>query len=145
VRRNGGGPLAQVLLAVGGSTNGLVHWAAVAGRLGLKVDLNEFDAMGREVLPPPCPNSRPLRFLLPSSPLSAVALRSPAHAPRSALSALRCACNLSSPHPLLHAPDASRHVALPPPATAPPRQTPVLVDLKPTGQVDPSGLEWAGP
>ena len=38
----------RVLLAVGGSTNGLVHIAAIAGRLGLKVDLDQFDRMGRE-------------------------------------------------------------------------------------------------
>ena len=37
MRWNGGAPLAQVLLAVDGSTNGLVHWAVVAGQLGLKV------------------------------------------------------------------------------------------------------------
>ena len=38
----------RVLLAVGGSTNGLVHIAAVAGRLGIEIDLEAFDAMGRE-------------------------------------------------------------------------------------------------
>ena len=37
------------LLAVGGSTNGIVHITAVAGRLGLPVDLAAFDAMGRKV------------------------------------------------------------------------------------------------
>ena len=37
----------RVLLAVGGSTNGLVHMTAVAGRLGIQVDLNAFDLMGR--------------------------------------------------------------------------------------------------
>jgi len=38
-----------VLQAIGGSTNGLVHLAAIAGRVGLEVDLEEFDAIGREV------------------------------------------------------------------------------------------------
>ncbi|MCP5151062.1 MAG: dihydroxy-acid dehydratase [Ectothiorhodospiraceae bacterium] len=37
-----------VLQAVGGSTNGLVHLAAVAGRLGIPLDLEAFDAIGRE-------------------------------------------------------------------------------------------------
>ncbi|MEQ8226571.1 MAG: IlvD/Edd family dehydratase [Rhodospirillales bacterium] len=39
----------KTLLAVGGSTNGIVHMAAVAGRLGLNVDLDAFDTMGRDV------------------------------------------------------------------------------------------------
>ncbi|TCP48505.1 dihydroxyacid dehydratase [Tamaricihabitans halophyticus] len=38
----------RVLLAVGGSTNGLVHLAAVAGRLGHPLDLARFDEMSRE-------------------------------------------------------------------------------------------------
>jgi dihydroxy-acid dehydratase len=38
-----------VLQAIGGSTNGLVHLAAIAGRVGLRVDLEEFDAIGRRV------------------------------------------------------------------------------------------------
>ncbi len=38
----------RVLLAVGGSTNGLVHLAAVAGRLGYDLDLDGFDRMSRE-------------------------------------------------------------------------------------------------
>lgn len=38
-----------VLLATGGSTNGIVHLAAIAGRAGLKLDLDAFDAMGRSV------------------------------------------------------------------------------------------------
>jgi dihydroxy-acid dehydratase len=37
-----------VLLAIGGSTNGLIHMTAVAGRLGIQVDLEALDAMGRE-------------------------------------------------------------------------------------------------
>ena len=41
---------AQVVLqAIGGSTNGLVHLAAIAGRLGMKLDLDAFDRLGREV------------------------------------------------------------------------------------------------
>jgi len=38
----------RVLLAIGGSTNGIVHLAAVAGRLGITVDLEAFDRIGRE-------------------------------------------------------------------------------------------------
>ncbi len=41
---------AQVVLqAIGGSTNGLIHLAAIAGRRGIKLDLEAFDAIGREV------------------------------------------------------------------------------------------------
>ncbi len=36
----------RVLLAIGGSTNGLIHITAVAGRLGIAVDLARFDRMG---------------------------------------------------------------------------------------------------
>jgi len=38
----------RVLLAVGGSTNGIVHMTAVAGRLGIEVDLEAFDRIGAE-------------------------------------------------------------------------------------------------
>lgn len=38
-----------VLQAIGGSTNGLVHLAAIARRAGLAIDLEEFDAIGRKV------------------------------------------------------------------------------------------------
>jgi len=38
----------RVLLAIGGSTNGIVHLTAMAGRLGVAVDLDAFDRMGRE-------------------------------------------------------------------------------------------------
>ena len=38
-----------VLQAIGGSTNGLIHMTAVAGRMGIAVDLEEFDALGRDV------------------------------------------------------------------------------------------------
>ncbi len=38
-----------VLQAIGGSTNGLVHLAAIAGRVGQRIDLEAFDAIGREV------------------------------------------------------------------------------------------------
>ena len=37
-----------MLLAIGGSTNALVHLAAIAGRLGIGIDLDAFDRMGRE-------------------------------------------------------------------------------------------------
>jgi dihydroxy-acid dehydratase len=36
------------LQALGGSTNGLVHLAAIAGRLGHAIDLVEFDRLGRQ-------------------------------------------------------------------------------------------------
>jgi dihydroxy-acid dehydratase len=36
------------LLAVGGSTNAIVHLTAMAGRLGIGIDLEGFDRMGRE-------------------------------------------------------------------------------------------------
>ena len=38
----------RVLLAIGGSTNGIVHLTAIAGRMGFDVDLNALDRMGRE-------------------------------------------------------------------------------------------------
>ncbi|HSQ02716.1 MAG TPA: IlvD/Edd family dehydratase [Burkholderiales bacterium] len=38
----------RVLLAIGGSTNAIVHLAAIAGRLGIGIDLDGFDRMGRE-------------------------------------------------------------------------------------------------
>ncbi len=38
----------RVLLAIGGSTNGLVHLAAIAGRMGLDLDLPALDRMGRD-------------------------------------------------------------------------------------------------
>ncbi|MFP5248386.1 MAG: dihydroxy-acid dehydratase, partial [Acidobacteriota bacterium] len=37
------------LQAIGGSTNGLIHLTAIAGRAGLPADLDEFDRLGREV------------------------------------------------------------------------------------------------
>ena len=41
---------AQVVLqAIGGSTNGLIHLAAIAGRRGIRLDMEAFDALGREV------------------------------------------------------------------------------------------------
>ncbi|WP_110686048.1 IlvD/Edd family dehydratase [Salinicola aestuarinus] len=38
----------RVLLAIGGSTNGIIHLTAIAGRMGLDIDLEAFDRMGRE-------------------------------------------------------------------------------------------------
>ncbi len=38
-----------VLQAIGGSTNALIHFTAIAGRLGIAVDLDAFDRIGREV------------------------------------------------------------------------------------------------
>ncbi|MEO8249322.1 MAG: IlvD/Edd family dehydratase [Burkholderiales bacterium] len=38
----------RVLLAIGGSTNGIVHLTAMAGRMGLEIDLAALDRMGRE-------------------------------------------------------------------------------------------------
>lgn len=37
----------RVLLAIGGSTNGIVHLAAIAGRIGLDIDMQALDRMGR--------------------------------------------------------------------------------------------------
>ncbi len=37
-----------VLQAIGGSTNGLIHLTAIAGRAGVKIDLEDFDQLGRE-------------------------------------------------------------------------------------------------
>ena len=38
----------RVLLAIGGSTNAVVHMAAIAGRMGLRLDLDGLDRMGRD-------------------------------------------------------------------------------------------------
>jgi dihydroxy-acid dehydratase len=38
----------RVLLAIGGSTNGIVHLAAIAGRVGLEIDMAALDRMARE-------------------------------------------------------------------------------------------------
>lgn len=38
-----------VLQAIGGSTNGLIHLTAMAGRAGVPLDLEAFDRLGREV------------------------------------------------------------------------------------------------
>ena len=38
-----------VLQAIGGSTNGLIHLSAIAGRAGIKIDLDEFDRIGHNV------------------------------------------------------------------------------------------------
>ena len=38
-----------VLQAIGGSTNGLIHLIAIAGRAGVPFDLNAFDQLGREI------------------------------------------------------------------------------------------------
>lgn len=38
----------RVLLAIGGSTNGIVHLTAIAGRMGFEIDLEAFDRMSRE-------------------------------------------------------------------------------------------------
>jgi dihydroxy-acid dehydratase len=38
----------RVLLAIGGSTNAVIHLTAMAGRLGIQVDLDALDRMGRE-------------------------------------------------------------------------------------------------
>ena len=45
-----GGPVessAKANAAIGGSTNGIIHLTAVAGRLGIKLDLDRLDALGR--------------------------------------------------------------------------------------------------
>ncbi|MBC7801462.1 MAG: dihydroxy-acid dehydratase, partial [Gemmatimonadaceae bacterium] len=38
-----------IMQAIGGSTNGLIHLTAAAGRLGIPIDLAEVDRLGREV------------------------------------------------------------------------------------------------
>src|SRR3954452_16337670 len=38
----------RVLLAIGGSTNGVIHVTAIAGRLGIPVDLARLDELGRQ-------------------------------------------------------------------------------------------------
>src|ERR1017187_9406773 len=38
-----------VLQAIGGSTNGLIHLTAMAGRAGVKLDNDAFDQLGREI------------------------------------------------------------------------------------------------
>ena len=38
----------RVLLAIGGSTNGLIHLTAIAGRAGIAIDFAAFDALSRE-------------------------------------------------------------------------------------------------
>src|SRR4051812_15093850 len=38
----------RVLLAIGGSTNAIVHLTAIAGRMGYEIDLKALDRMGRE-------------------------------------------------------------------------------------------------
>ncbi|MEO6972239.1 MAG: IlvD/Edd family dehydratase [Rhodoferax sp.] len=38
----------RVLLAIGGSTNGIIHLTAIAGRLGFTIDLKRVDQMGRD-------------------------------------------------------------------------------------------------
>jgi dihydroxy-acid dehydratase len=38
----------RVLQAVGGSTNGVIHLAAIAGRLGFDLDMEDLDRLGRE-------------------------------------------------------------------------------------------------
>tara|TARA_R110002126_G_scaffold39596_5_gene117382 strand:- start:1967 stop:2929 length:963 start_codon:yes stop_codon:yes gene_type:complete len=38
----------RVLLAIGGSTNAIVHLAAIAGRLGIELDMSAFDTLGAD-------------------------------------------------------------------------------------------------
>jgi dihydroxy-acid dehydratase len=38
----------RVLLAIGGSTNGIIHLTAIAGRLGVRIDLDSLDRIARE-------------------------------------------------------------------------------------------------
>src|SRR5215212_6136755 len=38
----------RVLLAIGGSTNGIIHLTAIAGRVGIAIDFEAFDAISRE-------------------------------------------------------------------------------------------------
>ncbi len=38
-----------ILLAIGGSTNGLIHLTAIAGRMGIKLDMESFDELSRTI------------------------------------------------------------------------------------------------
>jgi dihydroxy-acid dehydratase len=38
----------RVLLAIGGSTNAIIHLTAIAGRVGIEIDLDHVDALGRD-------------------------------------------------------------------------------------------------
>jgi dihydroxy-acid dehydratase len=38
----------RVLLAIGGSTNAIIHLTAIAGRMGVEIDFSEFDAMSAQ-------------------------------------------------------------------------------------------------
>src|SRR5206468_1856261 len=38
----------RVLLAIGGSTNGIIHLTAIAGRLGIEIDLDRLDDIGHD-------------------------------------------------------------------------------------------------
>ena len=38
----------RVLLAIGGSTNGVIHLTAIAGRMGIAIDLDRIDALGHD-------------------------------------------------------------------------------------------------
>ncbi len=38
----------RVLLAIGGSTNGVIHLTAIAGRLGIRLDMSDWDRLGRD-------------------------------------------------------------------------------------------------
>ena len=38
----------RVLLAIGGSTNGIIHLTAIAGRMGFEINLDALDRMGRD-------------------------------------------------------------------------------------------------
>jgi dihydroxy-acid dehydratase len=38
----------RVLLAIGGSTNAIIHLTAIAGRAGIEIDLDALDALGRD-------------------------------------------------------------------------------------------------
>jgi dihydroxy-acid dehydratase len=38
----------RVLLAIGGSTNGIIHLSAIAGRLGIRIDLQRLDRIARQ-------------------------------------------------------------------------------------------------
>ncbi|UCH49488.1 MAG: dihydroxy-acid dehydratase [Betaproteobacteria bacterium] len=53
----------KVLMALGGSTNGLIHVIALAGRAGIKIELERFEEIGREA--PYLVNMRPSgRYLM---------------------------------------------------------------------------------
>ena len=110
---------AQIVLhAIGGSTNALIHLAAIAGRRGLALDLDAFDALGRE--------TPVLLDLKPTGDGYMEDFHASGGLPR-LMAELRDRLDLSAPtvtgHPLSHAVDAAEQV--PSQTTIRPRHNPI--------------------